>query len=246
MSIEILHIFTIPYGIIQELQTYYEKSGLRAVSRPVRFTCSNLLGVVFMMNYVWAGLVLVSIMFGACTGRMQQVTEAVYSGGTAAVEMALTLAAVMMVWGGIMRIAEGAGVTGGISRLLSPVLGFLFPGLKKDGPAARAISMNVSANLLGLGNAATPFGIEAMKRLQEENPLKDTASRNMITFVVLNTASIQLIPTTIAGLRAKYGSLNPMDIMPAIWLASAIALVAGQIINRILAAHAERRRRPCR
>lgn len=196
-----------------------------------------------MMNYVWAGLMLVSILFGACTGRMQQVTDAVYSGGTAAVEMALTLAAVMMVWGGLMRVAEKAGVTAAISKILSPVLGFLFPGMKKDGPAARAISMNVSANLLGLGNAATPFGIEAMRRLQEENPLKDTASRHMITFVVLNTASIQLIPTTIAGLRAKYGSVSPMDIMPAIWLASTIALIAGQVINRVLAARSERKRR---
>lgn len=194
-----------------------------------------------MMNYVWAGLILVSILFGACTGRMQQVTDAVYSGGTAALEMALTLAAVMMVWGGLMRVAEKAGVTAAISKILSPVLGFLFPGLQKDGPAARAISMNVSANLLGLGNAATPFGIEAMRRLQEDNPLKDTASRHMITFVVLNTASIQLIPTTIAGLRAKYGSMSPMDIMPAIWLASTVALIAGQIINRILAARSDKR-----
>ncbi len=195
-----------------------------------------------MMNYVWAGLILASILFGACTGRMQQVTDAVYSGGGAAVEMALTLAAVMAVWGGLMRVAEKAGVTAAISKILSPALGFLFPGLQRNGPAARAISMNVSANLLGLGNAATPFGVEAMRRLQEENPLKDTASRHMITFVVLNTASIQLIPTTIAGLRAKYGSGNPMDIMPAVWLASAVALIAGQVVNRLLAVCSERRR----
>lgn len=198
------------------------------------------------MNYVWGALVLVSIVFGACSGRMQQVTEAVYNGGTAAVEMALTLAAVMMVWGGLMRIAEGAGVTRAISRALSPILGFLFPGMEKNGPAARAISMNVSANLLGLGNAATPFGVEAMRQLQKDNFLKNTASRHMITFVVLNTASIQLIPTTIAGLRAKYGSVNPMDIMPAVWLASTAALIVGQIINRLLAAHAGRRRKACR
>ncbi len=198
------------------------------------------------MNYVWGALVLISVVFGACSGRMQQVTEAVYSGGTAAVEMALTLAAVMMVWSGIMRIAEGAGVTAVIGRALSPALRFLFPGMERNGPAARAISMNVSANLLGLGNAATPFGIEAMRQLQKDNPLKDTASRHMITFVVLNTASLQLIPTTIAGLRAKYGSANPMDIMPAIWLASSAALIVGQVLNRLLAHRAQRRGKMCR
>ncbi len=199
-----------------------------------------------MMNYVWGGLILVSIVFGACTGHMQQVTEAVYSGGAAAVEMTLTLAAVMMVWGGLMQVAERAGLTGLISRALSPLLRLLFPGMDPKSSAARAISMNVSANLLGLGNAATPFGMEAMRRLQEANPLKDTASRNMITFVVLNTASIQLIPTTIAGLRAKYGSANPMDIMPAVWLVSLSALIVGQVLNRLLAARAERRARICR
>lgn len=184
-----------------------------------------------MMNYVWAAMMLIAVIFGAASGRMSEVTDAIYSGGSEAINVCITLAGVMAFWGGFMKIAEQAGITKIIGRLCSPFLRLIFPGLDMKGKAAEAISMNVAANLLGLGNAATPLGIEAMKQLQKSNPLKDTASNHMVTFVVLNTASIQIVPTTIAALRAKYSSQTPMDIAPAIWLVSLAALAVGLMVN---------------
>ena len=135
-----------------------------------------------------------------------------------------------------MRVAEKAGLTEKLSRLLAPVLRLLFPGLSPSSSAARAILMNMSANFLGLGNAATPFGLKAMEELQKLNPEKTTASRHMITFVVLNTASIQLLPTTVATLRLKYGSVNPMQILPAVWITSIGAAAAALLMANLLEA----------
>ena len=179
------------------------------------------------MNQIWPCIMLLSVIFGAINGKMQAVSDAVFSGGQQAVELSLTLLGTICLWSGLMSIAEKAGLTRALSRLMSPVLRLLFPGLDPAGPAARAISMNVAANILGLGNAATPLGLNAMRQLQEENPQKDTASNHMILFVVMNTASIQLIPTTIAALRARYGSHSPMDVMPAIWISSVLSLCVG-------------------
>lgn len=193
-----------------------------------------------MLNYIWAGLMLVSIVFGICTGRISQVSDAVFNGAGNAVELFLTLLGVITLWSGLMKIAEKSGLTGYFAKVLSPLLRLLFPGLDPKDPAAHAISMNVSANLLGLGNAATPLGLMAMKELDKMNPQKGVASRHMATFVVLNTASLQLIPTTLAALRMKHGSANPMEIMPAVWMASIVSLIAGMIVCRLLEKRAYR------
>ncbi|OJU13641.1 MAG: hypothetical protein BGN88_06490 [Clostridiales bacterium 43-6] len=190
-----------------------------------------------MINYIWSGMILISVFFAALNGRMAQLSEAVFTGCNQSVQICLTIAGAMCLWGGLMRIADKAGLTGAIGKVLGPFIRFLFPGLDPKGPAARAISMNISANLLGLGNAATPFGLEAMKHLQKENPLQTTASNHMVTFVVLNSASLQIIPTTIAVLRARHGSKSPMDIMPAVWIASLSALVVGITLALILNHH---------
>ena len=135
-----------------------------------------------------------------------------------------------------MRIAEKAGLTAILGHICSPLLKVLFHDMDTKSKKARYISMNIAANLLGLGNAATPLGLQAMKEMQKENiTTPKTASRHMITFVVINTASIQLIPTTIAALRTKYGSVNPMEIMPSIWIASVLSLLVGLIVNNICA-----------
>ena len=132
-----------------------------------------------------------------------------------------------------MRIAEKGGLTELLSKALSPLMRLLFPKLKPDGPACRAILMNMAANFLGLGNAATPFGLKAMNELEKENPIPGTASNSMVVFVVLNTASIQLIPTTVATLRLQYGSAQPMRILPAVWAASFLtALAAVDVYKR--------------
>lgn len=187
-----------------------------------------------MMNYIWAGIILVSIFCGMATGRISQVSQAMFTGAQDAVTLVISLLGAMCLWSGIMRIADQGGVTNGLARLFSPLLKKLFPGLPKDSKAARAISMNLSANLLGMGNAATPLGIVAMQELAKSNPSTDTADNRMITFVVMNTASLQLIPSTIAVIRANYGCEAPFDIIPAIIVSSLCALTVGIIMAKLL------------
>ncbi|MDO4743554.1 MAG: nucleoside recognition domain-containing protein [bacterium] len=184
-----------------------------------------------MINYIWGFLVLVSIIFGAINGRIGEVSKAVYTGGTTAVELCVSLTAVMGVWGGFIKIAEAGGMTNVIGKILSPIVRLLFRNLNKNDEAVGAISMSMAANLLGLGNAATPLGIEAMKKINKVNPLKSTASYDMITFVVINTASIQLVPTTIGAIRAKFGAENPLDINSAVIITSLLSLAVGLILN---------------
>lgn len=148
----------------------------------------------------------------------------------------------MCLWGGMMRIAEKGGLTELLSKALSPLMRLLFPKLKPDGPACRAILMNMAANFLGLGNAATPFGLKAMNELEKENPIPGTASNSMVVFVVLNTASIQLIPTTVATLRLQYGSAQPMRILPAVWAASFLTALAAVLMAKLLGAGGEKRK----
>lgn len=187
-----------------------------------------------MMNYVWAGIMLVSILCAMITGRVNEVSTAMFSGAGDAVTLVIALTGAMCLWSGLMRIADCAGLTKKLARSFSPVLRILFPSLKPDSKAAKAIAMNVSANLLGMGNAATPFGIAAMKELAECAGEPETATDDMITFVVMNTASIQLIPTTIAMLRSAAGSRTPFDLMPAVWITSAAALCVGLLMTRVL------------
>ncbi len=206
-----------------------------------------------MLNGLWVGILLVSLLAGAATGRLEQVTNALLAGGGEAIELALTLGGAMCLWGGLMRVAEKGGLTALFARGMAPVMRLLFPGLDPSGPACRAILMNMAANLLGLGNAATPFGLKAMAELEKENPRPGTASNHMVVFVVLNTASIQLLPTTVATLRLRYGAAAPFDILPAVWLTSlacaAVAVSAAKILGSASALPrrpAERGRRPRR
>ena len=186
------------------------------------------------MDYIWRGMILLSLVFGACNGRMQEVSDAVFSGAGQGVEVCIALLGAMCFWSGLMKIADRSGITIFIGRLCRPIIRVLFPTLGKNSPAAGAMSLNFAANILGLGNAATPLGLKAMKCLQAENPRKDVASDNMLMFVVINTASLQIIPTTVATLRVKYGSVNPLDIMPAVWIASIGALLVGVLLAKLL------------
>lgn len=185
------------------------------------------------MNYIWAALILISVFCAMVTGRMPQLSAAVLSGATGAVELVIAMAGMMCAWTGLMKIADAGGITGLLSKLLNPLMRLLFPSLKKGSPAVRAICMNITANLLGLGNAATPMGIAAMKELAKLNP-SQTADNAMVMFVVINASSIQLIPTFMGTLRAKYGSPAPFDILPAVWLASVVALLAGIAAAKVM------------
>ena len=195
-----------------------------------------------MLNWLWAGIMIVALAAGAVNGRLGEVTNALLSGGGEAIKLSLTLGGAMCLWGGMMRIAEKGGLTELLSKALSPLMRLLFPKLKPDGPACRAILMNMAANFLGLGNAATPFGLNAMSELEKENPIPGTASNSMVVFVVLNTASIQLIPTTVATLRLQYGSAQPMRILPAVWTASFLTALAAVLMAKLLGAGGEKRR----
>ena len=195
-------------------------------------------GAVFsLMNYVWPGMILFAFIAAAATGNMSALSASVIQGGQDAVTLLLRLVAMLCLWGGIMEIAQSAGVTKAFSRLLSPVLKLIFPGLRKNDYVLEAVSMNITANVLGLGNAATPLGLEAMRRLQEINPDPLTASDEMVVFVVMNTAAMHIVPTTVATLRGQYGSQSPMAIMPASILTSfcalTIAVTCAKLGNRL-------------
>lgn len=187
-----------------------------------------------MLNYIWAVTVVASTLFAVFSGTVGDYTAIVSEGIESAVELCISLAGIMAFWGGFMEIAERAGLCDVFARLLSPIVNLIFPELRRDREAEKAVSMNITANVLGLGNAATPLGIEAMKRLQRTNGSSDTASNMMVTFVIMNTASVQIIPVTTAALRAKYGSEDPMSILPAVLMASVMSLTVGLVVDKLL------------
>ncbi len=187
-----------------------------------------------MLNKVWAAMIAVSVFCALATGRMQQLSEAVLAGAGNAVQLIFGMMGMMCAWTGLMKIADAGGLTAILSRLLAPVLRRLFPAYPPESPAAKAICMNITANLLGLGNAATPMGLAAMKEMAAQNRGSHVADNSMVMFVVLNTASLQLIPTFMGTLRAQYGSAAPFDILPAVLMVSAIALVAGLLAAKLL------------
>lgn len=183
-----------------------------------------------MLNYLWSGLIILSILCSILLGNTHNLSQALIESGASSIELILTMAGIMCLWSGIMKIAVESGLTALIAKLFSPLLRPLFPKLKKNSDAFQSITMNISANLLGLGNAATPFGLKAMEQLHTLNDRSDTASNEMIIFVVMNTASLQLLPTTLATLRQSYGSTAPFEIIVPVWISSACALAVALII----------------
>lgn len=178
-----------------------------------------------MLTFIFALLIIGSFIASVITGSTRELTEAVLSEPVNAVELCIYLCGGMCFWGGLMRVAEKSGLTEKLAAVFAVLIGGLFKGIDKQGRAFKAICMNITANLLGLGNAATPFGIEAMKALAEEEKAGDTATPSMIIFTVINTASLTLIPSTALSLRMKYGSADPLEIVPAVWITSAAALL---------------------
>ena len=184
------------------------------------------------MGIIWAAMVAVSVVCGLATGNMDAVAAGALDGAAAAVELCLSMLGTLCLWSGVMEIMSRAGLSAKLSRLLGPVLGWLYPDFAKDRAVMDTVAANVSANLLGLGNAATPLGMEAARRMAQRTP--GVASDSLCLLVVCNTASIQLIPTTVAGVRAAAGCGTPFDILPAVWLASAIALIIGITAAKIM------------
>ena len=185
------------------------------------------------MSVIWTGMVVLSVLYGLWAGNGPAVAAAAVEGAAAAVELCITMAGVMCLWMGVMEVMKRSGRAELLSRLLRPVLCRLYPDCKRDKETMDAISANVSANLLGLGNAATPLGIQAARRLAAKSP--GVASDSLCMLVVCNTASIQLIPTTVASVRLSAGCATPFDILPAVWLASAMSVAVGILAAKIFA-----------
>lgn len=185
-----------------------------------------------MLNIIWLALIVSSIVVAAITGRMEVVNQAAFAGAKTGVTVCFGLLSVLAFWMGIMRIAEKAGLMELVARALSPVISLLFPDIPKGHPAMGYILSNMSANLLGLGNAATPMGLKAMEELQKLNPNKQQASPAMCTLLAINTASITLIPTTMIAIRMQYGSVNPVDIVGTTLLSSFAATIVAILIDR--------------
>ncbi len=185
------------------------------------------------MSVIWTGMVALSVLCGLATGRGAEVSAAALQGAGAAVELALSMAGVLCLWTGVMEVLRQAGATSRLARLLQPVLGRLYPAHAGDRAVMDRVCANVSANLLGLGNAATPMGLEAARLMARGT--SGAASDSLCMLVVCNTASLQLIPATVASVRAAAGCAAPLDIRPAVWLASAASVSVGILACRLLA-----------
>lgn len=183
------------------------------------------------MSLIWTVMVVVSIVCGLMTGRGPQVAAGAMEGAAAGVQLCLTMAGMLCLWMGVMEIMKRAGLSRQLSKLLRPILRRLYPDFAGDREVMDNISANVSANLLGLGNAATPLGIQAARSMSKRTP--GVASDSLCMLVVCNTASIQLIPTTVASVRAAAGSAAPFDILPAVWLASGISVCVGILAAKL-------------
>lgn len=187
-----------------------------------------------MVNTIWLFMLLVGIGVAAFNGRIDTVTASAMKAAELGVETAFGLIGVMSLWLGLMHLAEEAGAVRALARFFGPIIRRLFPSLKPDSPALGAIIMNLSANILGLGNAATPFGLKAMQELQNENPHPEVASQAMITFLALNTSCITLIPATIIGVRLKTNSANPTEIIGTTIVATGCAMTVAIIIDYLI------------
>lgn len=181
-----------------------------------------------MLSFIFAGMIVLSLVFAVLSGNIQALSAASLDSAAEAVTLLLKMCGALCMWSGFMEIAKDAGLTEKLSKLFMPLLRRLFPEIEERSEAFSYISMNIGANLLGLGNAATPLGLAAMKQMRRLSP-SDEASDSMVVFVVMNTASIQLIPTTVAVLRRSYGSEAPFDVIFCVWICSALALIVGLV-----------------
>lgn len=178
-----------------------------------------------MFNYIWCGMIMMSVITSFFTGNINQVANAAMEGAASAVTMSLELLGIMAFWNGIMNIAGASGIIDKLAVVIKPVYRLCFKNIPPDSAAGRNILLNITANVMGLGNAATPFGLKAMEEMGKT--ANGTATDEMVRFLVLNTASIQLLPTTMISMRAMAGSANPAEILVPVWIVSVCALAMG-------------------
>lgn len=190
-----------------------------------------------MLNIIWPAFILISFIYGILRGNVEQINQSIFESAKNAVELSITFFGTICLWNGIMKIAQETSFVTKLTKVLRPLIHFLFPESKNNEQAKEEISMNMIANFLGLGNAATPLGLKAMKTLQKENPKKDTISHSMAMFIVINTASLQLIPTTVIAIRSSLHSNNPTQIIFPVWgatiAAALVAIIATKLFIRM-------------
>jgi len=185
-----------------------------------------------MINYLWATFLILGITYSIITGNTN-ITNILFTSGSKAIDMIINLVPLMCLWLGTMKIAETSGLLDIISRKLSGIIRFIFPEIPKGDPAIGYISSNIVMNMMGLGNAATPFGLKAMNELKRLNGDTDIASRSMITFLVINTSSVTIIPSTVIGLRLMYGSVSPSEIVGVTIITTFLSTIIALIIDRL-------------
>ena len=195
-----------------------------------------------MLNVIWPIFIILSFSYAIFSGNLQNLNSSIFESLESAVNLSITMLGTMCLWSGIIHVATNTKIINIIHKLLKPVIKFLFPEIKYNTKAQNEISMNMVANILGLGNAATPLGLKAMETLQEENEHKETLSNSMIMLIVLNTASIQIIPTTIIAIRSSLGSENPTAIIVPVWIATICAGIAGISITKLLIKYSKKRK----
>ena len=186
-----------------------------------------------MLNFLWPFFIIISFVYAFIAGNIDNVNNSIFESTKSAVELSMTLLGTMCLWNGIMEIANNTSIIDKLTKLLHPLIRFLFPEIKKEDNVNKEISMNMIANILGLGNAATPIGLKVMRSLQRENSNKDTVSNSMAMFIVINTASLQLIPTTVIAIRSSLGSTNPTKIIIPVWFATICAAVTAVVATKI-------------
>lgn len=186
-----------------------------------------------MLNILWPILIIVSIIYSIFSGNIEATNNAVFKSAEEAIQLVITFFGTICLWNGIMEILKETSLMEKISKFLSPIMRFLFPEINKSDKEYEEISMNIIANLLGLGNAATPLGLKAMKTMQEKNKNKDCLTNSMAMFLVVNTAAIQIIPTTVIGIRNSLESKNPTNILFPVWISTICAAIVGIMVTKI-------------
>lgn len=187
-----------------------------------------------MLNKIWPFFIIISFVFAIVTGNIENFNNSIFSSCTQAVELTIKLFGTMCLWNGLMKIVQESSLIKKLSNMIGPLMKILFPKMKKEDKEYKEITINIIANLLGIGNAATPLGIKAMQTMQEKNPDKERITDSMAMFIVLNTASLQLIPSTVIAVRASLGSTNATQIILPVWIATITADIAGIIASKIL------------
>jgi len=186
-----------------------------------------------MLNKIWPFFIVVSVIFAFFSGNIDKLNNSIFEGMESAVELSISLLGTICFWNGIMEIAIRTSLISKLSKKIQPLIKWLFPETYKNENANKQISMNIIANVLGLGNAATPIGLRVMKTLQENNSKKDTLTNSMAMFIILNTASLQIIPTTVIAVRNSLGSESPTQIVFPVWIATVSAAITGVIIAKM-------------